>query len=116
MKQHLRLGKSGSFKFLHISLLIVLSTNILSSTSTAQDSLTQIVKVEVTDQEIVQVEDRRLCTICPTDYTRGPAYAPSDLRDPETDKPIFLQPHAFQSMFEEPVLRYVFFLVLFVFF
>ncbi|KAF8811493.1 hypothetical protein BYT27DRAFT_7208441 [Phlegmacium glaucopus] len=45
-----------------------------------------------------------ICTICPNDSTRGPAYAPSDLRDPDTDKPIFLQPHAFQSMFEEPVL------------
>ena len=114
MKQRLRLGKSGSF--LHISLLIALSTNNLSSTSTAQESPTQIVKVEVMDQKIVQVEDRRFCTICPTNYTRGPAYAPSDLHDPETDKPIFLQPHTFQSMFEEPVLGYVFFSVLFVFF
>ena len=104
MKQRLRLSKSGSF--LHIFLLIALSTNNLSSTSTAQGSPAQIVKVEEKDQGIVQVEDCQLCTICPTDYTRGPAYAPSDLHDPETDEPIFLQPLAFQSMFEGPVLGY----------
>ena len=46
----------------------------------------------------------RICTICPNNYTRGPAYAPSDLRDPETDKPIFLQPNAFWSMFKDPIL------------
>ena len=32
--------------------------------------------------------------------TKSPAYGPKDLQDPETDKPIFLQPHAFNMMFE----------------
>ncbi|KAF8803154.1 hypothetical protein BYT27DRAFT_7260466 [Phlegmacium glaucopus] len=84
---------------------------------TPQNSPTCIVKAK--DQETVEEAEGHLipgeenqhvsaadciCTICPNDSTRGPAYAPSDLRDPDTDKPIFLQPHAFQSMFEEPVL------------
>jgi hypothetical protein len=48
-----------------------------------------------------------LCTIQPTDSNKTPAYAPADLCDPDTDKPIFLQSHLFSSMFEEPMLLYV---------
>ena len=48
-----------------------------------------------------------LCTIRPTDSNKTSAYAPADLRDPGTDKPIFLQSHLFSSMFEEPMLSYV---------
>jgi hypothetical protein len=48
-----------------------------------------------------------LCTIQPTDSNKTPAYAPADLRDPDSDKPIFLQSHLFSSMFEEPMLSYV---------
>jgi hypothetical protein len=49
----------------------------------------------------------QLCTIRPTDSNKTPAYAPADLRDPETEKPIFLQSHLFSSLFEEPMLSYV---------
>lgn len=53
-------------------------------------------------------EDDSTLTLHPTDSTKSPAYAPKDLRDPETDKPIFLQPHAFDSMFEPHTLTCVF--------
>jgi hypothetical protein len=49
-----------------------------------------------------------LCTIRSSDPNKTPAYAPVDLRDPDTDKPIFLQTENFPSMFEEPMLSYVF--------
>ena len=41
------------------------------------------------------------------DSSKTPAYAPADLRDPDTDKPIFLQGHLLASMIEEPMLLYV---------
>lgn len=47
-------------------------------------------------------------TIHPSDATKTPAYAPKDLRDPHTDKPIFLQPNGFHEMFEPHMLAYVF--------
>lgn len=47
-----------------------------------------------------------MCMIRPTDSSKTPAYAPADLRDPETDKPIFLQSQLFSTMFEEPMLSY----------
>ena len=46
------------------------------------------------------------------DSTKTPAYTPADLRDPETNKPIFLQSHLLSSMFEELMLAWVFSFVL----
>jgi hypothetical protein len=47
-------------------------------------------------------------TIHANDPMKGPAYAPKDLRDPKTDKPIFLQPCSFGAMFEPPMLMCAF--------
>ncbi|KAF8969130.1 hypothetical protein BDZ97DRAFT_1754747 [Flammula alnicola] len=55
-------------------------------------------------QGVADTHSSHLCIIRPTDSNKTPAYAPADLRDPSTDKPIFLQSDVFPSMFEEPAL------------
>jgi hypothetical protein len=59
------------------------------------------------DEAVFDSSDDFAFIIHPSDPMKGPAYAPKDLRDPETDKPIFLQPHAFEAMFEPPTLTCV---------
>jgi hypothetical protein len=56
---------------------------------------------------VAQSSDDVILIIHPSDPMRGPAYAPKDLRDPETDKPIFLQSNGFDAMFEPPTLMCV---------
>ncbi|KAF8148180.1 hypothetical protein B0H34DRAFT_803025 [Crassisporium funariophilum] len=55
-------------------------------------------------QGVADTHSSHLCIIRPTNSNKTPAYAPADLRDPSTDKPIFLQSNVFPSMFEEPAL------------
>lgn len=54
------------------------------------------------------VLDESVLIIHSQDPMKTPAYAPKDLRDPETDKPIFLQPNAFDTMFQSHTLACVF--------
>jgi hypothetical protein len=60
------------------------------------------------DEAAAHVLDDSAFTIHPQDPMKMPAYAPKDLRDPETDKPIFLQANAFEAMFQPHTLACVF--------
>jgi hypothetical protein len=81
----------------------VLNVYRVSPTATGSDSLPSTPPPS-RNVDAAQLSVDSVFTIHPSDPTKTIAYAPRDLRDPETDKPIFLQPHGFDTMFESSTL------------